>query len=170
MKTFIFLSFLLAGNCLSAAEPAAKKTPTEELLEVMRNEELAVDSAEAAFNATLSQLKASGIPEAAIAEIRTEARAMYVRIFSGPELRKKTIELYEKHFTPEEIVEMTEFYRTPLGQKTLSAMPSIMADAMKVAMPAVQKEMPAFQRKVADIVGKYKKPAGDAPAAPKDGE
>ena len=54
---------------------------------------------------------------------------------------------------------MTEFYRTPLGQKNLAAMPSIMADSMNIAMPAVQKEMQGFQEKVAKIVEKHQKPA-----------
>ena len=172
MKTLRFLSLLLIGATLSAAEPAAKKTATEELLDVMRTEELAVNSAEAGFNASFSPLKASGVPDEAIAEIRAEARKMYVRIFSGPELRKKTIELYEKHFTEEEIVKLTEFYRTPLGQKVLSTIPSVSADVMKVATLTVQQEMPAFKKKIAEIVEKHKKPAGKAPAVPedKDGE
>ena len=153
------LLLLLACGTLSAAEPAAPKSPTEVLLDVMRYEEMTVDSAVAAFDGFIDQMKQQGVPKEAIGEIRDEARKMYLRTFATPGMRKKMVDLYNKHFNEEEILEMTEFYRTPLGQKTLAAMPSIAADSMAVAMPAIQKEMPAFQQKVAEIVEKHQKPA-----------
>ncbi|MCW1887582.1 DUF2059 domain-containing protein [Luteolibacter flavescens] len=153
MKSTLLLSlsfFLVCG-----AVSAQAKTPVETLLEVTRYEETAIESAVAAFDGMIDQLKQQGVPEAAIKEIRTEARALYVKIFSGKEMRTKTEELYTKHFTEEEILELTEFYRTPLGQKTLSATPAIMTDVMKIAMPAIQKEMPTFQQKIGEIVEKH---------------
>jgi hypothetical protein len=153
--TLWFFSLVLACGSLTAQE----KSPVQTLLEVTRYEQTAIDSALAAFDGMIDQLKQQGVPDAAVEEIRAEARALYVRIFTADELRKQTVELYTKHFTEEEIVELTEFYRTPLGQKTLAATPAIMTDVMKVAMPAIQKEMPAFQQKVGEIVEKHQAPA-----------
>ena len=163
MRTSIFLSLLLACGPLLAADKAAEKTPVDVLLEVMRYEETSIDSAVAAFDGMIDQMVQNGVPKEAIGEIRAEARALFSKVHSNPEMRQKTAELYSKHFTEDEIKEMTEFYRTPLGQKTLAAMPAIMNDAMKLGMDAVQNEMPAFQQKVADIVKKHQKGA-----APKD--
>jgi hypothetical protein len=160
MKSRLVLTLLIACGALSAAEPASKSS-TDQLLDTIRYEELAVSSAAAAFDGMAQQMKAKGVPDAAIAEIRAEARLMYQRIFANSEMRKKTGELYSKHFTEDEILEMTAFYRTPLGQKALATMPAIMSDSMNLAMSSVQKEMPAFQQKIAEIVRKHKKPATD---------
>jgi hypothetical protein len=158
MKTLLILATVLSCGVLHAADPAPK-TPTEELIDLMDSGDVTIESAMATFDGFIDQMKQNGIPAEAIGEIRKEARKMYVRIFSSPEIRKSFVELYEKHFTQDEIIELTEFYRTPLGKKTLAAMPSIMGDATKVAMPAIEKEMPAFQQKVAEIVEKHQAPA-----------
>ncbi|MCW1914839.1 DUF2059 domain-containing protein [Luteolibacter sp. GHJ8] len=164
MKKLLSLALALACGVLHAADPAPK-SPTDELLELMDYENSSVETAMSTFDGFIDQMKANGVPAAAIGDIRKEARKMYVRIFSSPDVRKKFVELYDKHFTADEIVELTEFYRTPLGKKTLAAMPSIMTDAMKVAMPAVEKEMPAFQQKVGEIVEKHQAPAEEEPEA-----
>jgi hypothetical protein len=167
MKTLLCLVALLACGALHAADPAPK-TPTEELLDLMDSGDTNVESAMATFDGFIDQMKQNGVPAEAIGDIRKEARKMYVRIFTSPDIRKKFVELYEKHYTADEIVELTEFYRTPLGKKTLAAMPSIMADAMQVAMPAIEKEMPAFQQKVAEIVEKHRAPLEEEPEADAD--
>jgi hypothetical protein len=158
MKTLLILATVLSCGVLHAAD-SAPKTPTEELIDLMDSGDVTIESAMATFDGFIDQMKQNGIPAEAIGEIRKEARKMYVRIFSSPEIRKSFVELYEKHFTQDEIIELTEFYRTPLGKKTLAAMPSIMGDATKVAMPAIEKVMPAFQQKVAEIVEKHQAPA-----------
>ena len=157
MKPAVFVSLLFACATASAQE----KSPTQTLLEVTRYEETAVESALAAFDGMIDQLKQQGVPAEAIGEVRAEARRLYERIFTGDELRKQTEELYSKHFTEDEILELTEFYRTPLGQKTLAATPAIMADVMKIAMPAIQKEMPGFQQTIGEIIEKHQTPEGD---------
>jgi len=155
MKKLLLFPLLLVCSSLHAAEPAAEKSATIELLDVMRFEEVSVDAAVAGFDGFIDQMKQNGVPQKAIGEIRTEARKVYVKIFTSPTIKKKIANLYEKHFTHAEILELTEFYRSPLGQKTLTGMPSIMKDVMEVAMPAMQKEMDAFQQKVAEIVEKH---------------
>lgn len=159
MKAPIFLSLLLACGPLFAADKAAEKTATDELLEVMRYEETSIDSAVAAFDGMIDQMIQNGVPKEAVTEIQAEARKLFTKVHANPKMRQDMIKLYEKHFSEAEIKEMTEFYRTPLGQKTLAAMPAIMNDAMKLGMSAVQDEMPAFENKVAGIVEKHKKAA-----------
>lgn len=159
MKTFLLVPLLLACGVLHlhAADtaPAAEKPATMELLDVMRFEEVSVDAAVAGFDGMMDQMKQNGVPPKAIAEIRAEARKLYVRIFNSPDLKKKVAGLYDKHFTHDEILQLTEFYRSPLGQKTLTGVPSIMKDVMDVAMPALQKEMNGFQQKIAEIIEKH---------------
>ncbi len=158
MKAPIFLSLLFAcGLACAADKDTEKKSATDELLEVMRFEEFAVETAVTTFDASIAQLKASGVPAAAMPEIREEARKMFARVFSSPELKKKTADLYNERFTPEEIAELTKFYRSPLGQKALAATPAINAATTTMSMDAFKAESAAYQKKVTEIVTKYQK-------------
>jgi uncharacterized protein len=160
MKTYLVLSLILTCGLATAIEkPAAEKSATETLLDVTNYEETSIEAAVSAFDGMMAQLKQQNVPSAAIDEIRAEARALFSGIFTNPEMRKKTGELYDKHFSEGEIIELTEFYRTPLGQKTLAAMPSIMQEAIAQAMPALQEAMGGFQKKVGEIIEKHQKAA-----------
>lgn len=161
MKKQILLSLLLVCG-LAHAEPTTDKPASEQLLDAIQYEQTTIDAAMAGFDGFIGQMKQNGVSDAAIAEIRKEAGKIYAKIFSAPEMRKKTAELYEKHFTEDELLQLVEFYRSPLGRKTLAGMPSVMKDAVTMAMPAIQKEMPAFQQKIQEIVEKHQaKPTPD---------
>lgn len=41
--------------------------------------------------------------------------------------------LYDKHFTEDELRELVAFYKTPVGQKSLNVLPSLMSDALHLA-------------------------------------
>lgn len=156
MKPFLFA--LLATTAISFAEPEAKPSTAEEFLKVTRYEELILDSALANFDEMAKQMSAQGVSPEAIQEIREEARKMYVGIFTGPEIRQKMVELYNKTYTESELVELTTFYRTSVGQKSLTVMRSLSDDAMKLAMPGIQAQTPIYQKKIAEIIEKHKKP------------
>lgn len=59
--------------------------------------------------------------------------------------------LYARHFTLDEIREMTAFYRSPLGAKILTTMPAVMNESMalgqKVMVPRVERMMRQLQGK-----------------------
>jgi uncharacterized protein len=57
------------------------------------------------------------------------------------EVMKDAPAIYARHFTASELRELTAFYKTPLGQKSLKAMPQIMADSVQLIMP----RMPEIQ-------------------------
>lgn len=155
MKPFLFI--LLASTAISFAQPEVTPSIAGEFLKVTRYEELIIESAVANFDQMAKQMVAQGVPPAAIPEIREEARKMYVSIFTGPEIRKKMIDLYNKTYTESELTELVTFYRTPVGQKSLTVMRTLADDAMKLALPDIQEQTPIFQKKMAEIVEKNKK-------------
>jgi hypothetical protein len=40
------------------------------------------------------------------------------------------VPIYKKYYTHDEIKDLIKFYKTPIGQKTISVMPSVTQDAM----------------------------------------
>lgn len=57
------------------------------------------------------------------------------------DVMKEAPTIYARHFTAAELRELITFYKTPLGQKTLKAMPQIMNDSVQLIMP----RMPEIQ-------------------------
>jgi hypothetical protein len=61
------------------------------------------------------------------------------------EMLDAMVPLYARHFTADEIKQLAAFYRTPVGQKTMTEMPSLMMEAMQVGqqimLPRAQKAM-----------------------------
>jgi hypothetical protein len=59
------------------------------------------------------------------------------------ELMQALMPAYQHHFTHQEVEEITRFYSSAVGQKTLSEMPAVMNEYMTAARPVMQKWMEA---------------------------
>lgn len=62
--------------------------------------------------------------------------------------------IYEKHFSYEDIINLTEFYKTPTGQKLLDKTPAVSQEIIQVMM---SKYMPEFQQKIQEKLKELKK-------------
>ncbi|MGY6648185.1 DUF2059 domain-containing protein [Wenyingzhuangia sp. IMCC45574] len=82
--------------------------------------------------------------------------------FVMEEAKKTTVSLakddmpaiYAKHFSVEEIKDLTNFYKTATGKKMLEKTPEITKDMMQIMM---QKQMPQFQQKIMTKIQELKK-------------
>jgi uncharacterized protein len=72
-----------------------------------------------------------------------------------PEMVEMTAQIYARHFTVEELTQLTEFYGTPLGQKLIQTQPALIAEAgqagqqwaIKVMQKVLQDFAPEFQQR-----------------------
>ena len=91
-------------------------------------------------------------------------------ILTNPKLVDDTIDkmyaIYASHFTTAEVKQLTAFYRTPVGNKTLTTMPAVNSETLQagaqIFSPKVNAIMEATVKKQADAV----LAGGTAPAAP----
>ncbi|MCK5778530.1 MAG: DUF2059 domain-containing protein [Rhodospirillales bacterium] len=51
-------------------------------------------------------------------------------------------QLYEKHFTHDDIKQMIAFYKTPIGQKTLKVLPQIVGESMRIGQQWAEQVAP----------------------------
>ena len=56
--------------------------------------------------------------------------------------------VYDKHYTLEEIRNLTAFYKTPTGQKSLKLMPVIMTETMQAVQEKIVPKIPAVIREL----------------------
>jgi hypothetical protein len=79
---------------------------------------------------------------ATIAELRKEFERLMIANYA--EVAKDAPAIYTKYFTAKEMQDLVAFYRSPLGAKTIRAMPQAMADLNAKTLP----RLPGLQEKV----------------------
>jgi uncharacterized protein len=166
MRTLMAAAFLLAAVAPTAAQEAKPAQPAEAPA-------VAASHSEAAMNFLRSSGALKGF-EDMIPQFLDQVRVQYVKqrpeiqdmvneaaLAVVPEFVKRRDDLtrdlaaiYTARFTEEELVQMTEFYRSPVGQK----LSTIQAEVLQASVPVVQtwsrKLTTDMQSRVKEEVGK----------------
>ncbi len=94
------------------------------------------------------QMQAAGVP-AGESEITEKYTAQMLNLVLGvvawDKVKDKHAALYESVLTNEQIKKLTAFYKSDIGQITLSKMPELMQKSMMVGQQEVQTVMPQIQ-------------------------
>lgn len=149
MKAILALALLVLP--LSAQDDKAK-TPAERLLEVTEFKETVMKGGEAGFEMIKKQLAAQNLTDEEMNKVKQAFMDYMGRVAADPELIQKTTALYNETFTPDELEELIEFYQTPLGKKTLTALPTIMNQANKFSTAIAQRHVGPFQEALTKIL------------------
>lgn len=92
----------------------------------------------------------------------------FYELFISPETIRQLAALYAQYFTLDEMQDLINFYKTPLGQKLIKSNSEIMLKSQKIGMNLLRKH----QREYMEVVKKYigpiqpKSPEGTAPPPP----
>lgn len=165
MKPSILLT-IAAITCFSTTLRAAEETsPATRLIEVMNFSKTAKAGATAAFAPMIQQMKAQGMPEEAVKEVMAAADRFFTKTFSDPGIKTDLVKVYEDAYTKEEMEELLTFYETPVGKKSLAAMPQLMQESAVVGQKYAAKNQAEFQAEMQAIMAKHKaKTSEPAPA------
>ncbi len=155
---------LLAGPELARAEDgtAASSSPAaavddeyrsliRELLETTGSLELGKQMADGVVQTMLTSMRASGreISPREATIIQETARELFGEVFGNEqEIVRVQAEIYSKHYAKEELRALLQFYRSPVGAKTIAAMPLIMREGMAYGQAKAQQNMESFQLKL----------------------
>ena len=63
-------------------------------------------------------------------------------------MKGEIIQMWENAFTEQEVRELTEFYKTPTGQKAVKAMPALIARASRIGQQRVRENLPELKRMI----------------------
>jgi hypothetical protein len=131
-----FIALCLTGPDPAAAQPATAPTQdalaaARELVQVAR----ATDQLKLILPSIIQALKPAVVQGRPEVEKDFDAFApalldnMTARL---PEFVAEIVVIYARNFTPEEMRQMTAFYRTPVGQKLLEKLPTVTQESMRV--------------------------------------
>jgi hypothetical protein len=129
------------------ADPATKEDVQKmfDVMQARRNAEAMLNNLKQQIPSMISSSFAKQLPNAT-AEQKTQMDAfikeMVQKIYSNmpfEELLQAQIPVYQRHFTRAEIQQMTQFYSSPVGQKFLTEMPTVVSESMQASYPIVQR-------------------------------
>lgn len=120
MKKIIVAFVLLIG--VTGFAQTSKEAKIKELIEVTGVSKMAVQGAQQFVNTYKENYK----------DIPDEFWNGFLKEVSTEEFSKLYIPIYSKYYTESDLDELIKFYKTPIGQKTISNIPLIMNESMEV--------------------------------------
>ncbi|BEV05839.1 DUF2059 domain-containing protein [Chryseobacterium gambrini] len=117
----IIVAFVLLIGVTGFAQ-TSKEAKIKELIEVTGVSKMAVQGAQQFVNTYKENYK----------DIPDEFWNGFLKEVSTEEFSKLYIPIYSKYYTESDLDELIKFYKTPIGQKTISNMPLIMNESMEV--------------------------------------
>ncbi len=152
MKPF-FVSILIGAVAFfqtapARADEASHRKAVESLFALMGMETVLAQSID-----QMLAMQVQGNP--AIAQFQPQMKAFLNKYMSWASLKDDMAKIYMAEFSESELNELTKFYQTPLGKKTIQKMPALMAKGAEIGQKRVQEHMPELE---AAITGAKKTP------------
>jgi uncharacterized protein len=146
MKPF-FVSVLIGAIALfqpapARADEASHRKAVESLFALMGMERVLAES--------IDQMLAMQVQQnPALAQFQPQMKAFLSKYMSWASLKDDMAKIYMAEFTEAELKELTKFYETPLGKKTIQKMPGLMAKGAEIGQKRVQDHLPELQAALA---------------------
>lgn len=156
VKSLLLAGALLTAPCVLFADEASHQKAAQELVEMSGSAEAMRAGFKGAIEPMFAQMKARGLPDAGIAEVRQAVTDWFDTEMKWEEFQPKIVELYMQEFTEAELRDMINFYRTPTGKKTLEKLPGILQRSMQIGQEHFQSKGEQLNARIKQILEKYK--------------
>ncbi|WP_185816851.1 DUF2059 domain-containing protein [Hymenobacter metallilatus] len=129
----------------------AAKTPVSAGQRKAAEELLQATSTEKNLAASIDRMLALQIEQnPGMKAVEPEMRAYINKYMSWASLKDELVQIYAQEFTEKELKELTKFYLTPIGRKTIEKMPQLMVAGMEMGQRRVQEHLPELQQAIAE--------------------
>lgn len=135
---------LLLAACLAFSSSSfadGHRDAAYQLLDVMKLDQLMSDTIDSMLVVQMRQNPSLQPYEAVM-------KRFFSRYLSGASLREDFADMYEEAFTEEELNTLVEFYRTPIGEKTLKLMPTLTAQGAALGEQRVRENAHVLQEMI----------------------
>ncbi len=157
LRPFALLAALLLVTPTHAAEDAARAAALQliEVTETAAAMEQMQNQMKAMLNQSMQQLQIPPEGEEIAQRYMAEMGKLISDEMQWSKIEEDVISIYTRVFTADELNQLTEFYRTPLGQKLLEKMPEVMQASVAMSQRQMQRVIPQIEqlsRQMADEI------------------
>ncbi|MGZ5024942.1 MAG: DUF2059 domain-containing protein [Chthoniobacterales bacterium] len=139
------------------ADPASHRAAAESLLTLMDMDKMMSQSVDQMLQIQIKQ-------NPSLAQYETQMRAFLNKYLSWASMKDDMLTIYTSEFTEDELKQLTAFYQTPLGKKTVQKMPALMQKGAEISQKRLQEHLPELQAEI-QKAGPPASAAAPAPAA-----
>ncbi|MBB1328625.1 DUF2059 domain-containing protein [Pseudoalteromonas sp. SR43-7] len=147
MGKVLLLSLLIFSSSLYA-EQNTKQQKIDELIKVMNLDSM-VDSmygqVEGMMKGMSDQMGVKPSDQAIFDKYYGDMTTVLKTEMSWAKMQPMMVNVYDKHFSEQEIADMLAFYKTDTGQKILEKMPVVMQESMQMSQSLMKDAMPKIQ-------------------------
>jgi hypothetical protein len=136
---------------LVRADEASHKAAAESLLALMDMDKLMSQSVDQMLQMQVKQ-------NPSIAPYEAQMKAFLNKYMSWASMKDDMVKIYTGEFTEQELKDLTAFYKTPLGKKTVEKMPQLMVKGAELSQKRMQEHLPELQSSITAAQGAGKKP------------
>ncbi len=155
MKRPLLLLLLSATAIFAQAEPSAEALAAAKELTKTLGLEKQHEAGLATMTPMIENLaKRLQLDEKESNELRETYREWFTKDLDQVKLRDEVTKLYAQSFTVEELKEINKFYLSPVGQKTVKAMPEIMQKSAALGMQEAQSKQALLQTRLQPFIQK----------------
>lgn len=144
---------LFAGGLLvllSAFASEAQTTPAAKSSRLKAAEDLItasnIESQMSSMYANMVGAASGQIPEDKKAKFKTVMLNFLSKYMSFADLKQEMARIYAEEFTEAELKEITRFYLTPVGKKTIEKLPVLQQKGIAIAQQKLQAHLPELQQ------------------------
>lgn len=83
-----------------------------------------------------------------LAQFRKTMQEFLIQHVGWESMKGEIIQMWKNAFTEQEVRELTQFYKTPTGQKAIKAMPALIARASQIGQQRVRENLPELKRMI----------------------
>ena len=141
----------LSGNAPEETPSPEALQAASELLSILSadmTKQLAAMLTNAFWPAIEQKARGQGIDDATLSDLRKEFDSIQLNVLA--DAMKGAPAIYARHFTASALKDLTAFYRTPTGVKTLVEMPMVTGEFAASLMP----RLPSIQQQMGDAFDK----------------
>ena len=147
MGKVLLLSLLIFSSSLYA-EQNTKQQKIDELIKVMNLDSM-VDSmygqVEGMMKGMSDQMGVKPSEQTIFDKYYGDMTTVLKTEMSWAKMQPMMVNVYDKHFSEQEIADMLAFYKTDTGQKILEKMPVVMQESMQMSQSLMKDAMPKIQ-------------------------
>lgn len=138
---FIFLALVLFSSSTVYAVDDSHKKAAEKLLDMIGMKNVLEQSIEQMLDFQLQQ-------QPALMPYKEVMMKFLKKHMSFESLKNDFINMYVSEFTEKELNDITEFYQTPTGKKTIEKIPALMAKGAQIGEEKVRQNLPELQEMI----------------------
>jgi uncharacterized protein len=148
MKYILLAATMFTFIAPASADEASHKQAAEKLVAITSQHSSMVDSNKQMIERQIADLKKLPCFNPTFEK---DVRGLLGQMFDFEQVKNDSIKLFKDSFTEQELIEMTKFYESPLGQKTMREMPKI----LKASFEANMKRAAGKEQEVMKVLSKY---------------